>query len=72
MVKYWFKLKKYGWGWVPLTWEGWAVLLGFIFWTYYIVKNYTQELMYLLLIFSAIILYCIASIKGPKPKWSWG
>jgi hypothetical protein len=25
--KYWFRAKRYGWGWgLPITWQGWAVL----------------------------------------------
>ena len=24
----WFRAKSYGWGWTPITWQGWAVLLG--------------------------------------------
>lgn len=28
--RYWFAAKRYGWGWgLPLTWQGWAVLLGY-------------------------------------------
>jgi hypothetical protein len=30
MKRYWFKAKTYGYGWYPATWEGWAVLTGFI------------------------------------------
>jgi len=25
--KYWFKRKLYGWGWVPVRWQGWFVVL---------------------------------------------
>ena len=25
--KFWFKRKKYGWGWRPASYEGWAVTL---------------------------------------------
>ena len=25
----WFRAKEYGWGWFPITWEGWAVTVGF-------------------------------------------
>ena len=25
--KYWFKPKRYGWGFFPISWEGWAVTL---------------------------------------------
>ena len=30
---YWFKAKLYGWGWVPVKWQGWlvvAVAIGFL------------------------------------------
>ena len=32
---YWFKRKLYGWGWVSVKWEGWAVIaasVGYIVW----------------------------------------
>ncbi len=29
--RYWFAAKKRGWGWgLPLVWQGWVVLLGYI------------------------------------------
>src|ERR1043166_6380357 len=28
--QYWFRAKRYGWGWgMPATWQGWALLLGY-------------------------------------------
>jgi hypothetical protein len=24
--RYWFRAKRYGWGWTPCTWQGWTVL----------------------------------------------
>ena len=27
--KLWFRAKTYGWGWVPVTWQGWAVTAGY-------------------------------------------
>ncbi len=27
MRKLWFRAKEYGWGWFPITWQGWAVTL---------------------------------------------
>jgi len=30
-IKYWFPAKRIGWGWgLPITWQGWAVLVGYI------------------------------------------
>lgn len=30
MTRYWFKQKRYGFGGVPVTWQGWALTLGYI------------------------------------------
>lgn len=27
---FWFRLKMYGWGATPVTWQGWALTLGFV------------------------------------------
>jgi hypothetical protein len=28
---YWFRAKRYGWGWgLPATWQGWMVLVAFV------------------------------------------
>jgi hypothetical protein len=38
MKKVWFKKKSFGWGWYPVSWEGWLVTLGFAFlavWNFY-------------------------------------
>ena len=36
--KFWFEKKKYGWGWTPISWEGWmtiAIFAGFNTWSYF-------------------------------------
>ncbi len=30
MRKIWFVRKTYGWGWTPVSWEGWSTLLVYI------------------------------------------
>ena len=30
MEKYWFKRKRYGWGWTPATWQGWLSVSVFV------------------------------------------
>jgi len=27
---YWFKAKEYGYGWVPVTWQGWIVTIAYM------------------------------------------
>jgi hypothetical protein len=30
MSRYWFRPKRYGYGATPVTWEGWALVAGFV------------------------------------------
>jgi len=80
---FWFKRKRYGWGWIPVTWQGWLVIvveLLFIFSLSGVLlkdvpKNtYQSEVgIFLILVFlSTLLLVFITYKKGPKPKWRWG
>ncbi len=79
--KLWFKAKSYGWGWTPCTWQGWAVLVMYLF----AVLNETTSAViqaptdvysflrffpniYILTVFLIIICYA----TGEKPSWRWG
>lgn len=78
---YWFKRRWYGWGWVPATREGWAVLAAFII--FLIVNSFTlpghrepstSELVWFgaRTMIAVTIIITIAFLKGEKPKWQWG
>lgn len=77
MSKIWFKARRYGWGWTPITWEGWVVVgvyLGFIiFWTQEL-EGRTGSLLgsYLRLAVATVILLSVTYLKGEKPRWRWG
>lgn len=80
--KYWFKRRRYGWGWMPATWQGWSVLAIFAL----VViggaltlsdtpeGEFTTEVgVYLLVVFLSVSgLLQISYRKGPNPKWRWG
>jgi hypothetical protein len=75
--RYWFRAKRYGWGWgLPLVWQGWVVLLGFV--VLLIVgsalilpaKHVALHLAYVIVSSAALIGICYA--KGEPPKWRWG
>lgn len=80
--KYWFKRRRYGYGWVPTTWQGGlvvAVFLVVLFLGLVLLKDvpentYTKEVgYYFALAFGAAILMILISyLKGPTPKWRWG
>ncbi len=78
--KLWFKSKTYGWGWVPVTWQGWALTLGYtavlVGFALTLDENSTRKevmLAYVLpmILFTAgFIRICYA--VGEKPGWRWG
>lgn len=78
---YWFKRRRYGYGWVPSTWQGWFVLIIYIvtisvvsflidYESKEIPKNLIMYLSFVLL--STTVLLLITYKKGPKPKWRNG
>jgi L-threonylcarbamoyladenylate synthase len=81
MKKFWFKRKKYGWGWYPATFEGWfldfiyIVLLTFIFSS---IDKYSHSVSDTLIgiVVPMTALTCIFIIitwlKGEKLRWQWG
>ena len=76
--EYWFRAKKYGWGWgLPLKWQGWAVLVGFFvllaagdLWLLTLTLNPVLFVGYLVVLTGALLGVCYA--KGEPPKWRWG
>ena len=79
--KLWFKRKTYGWGWTPVSFEGWLVLLIYAAVNIWIFRNLdalSHSGSDTLIAFAprflalAAILYFICIYKGEKPKWQWG
>ncbi len=76
----WFKAKDYGYGWYPVTWQGWVVLLiFFLILVSEIVRLYLTNTMNDLFIWylpevcilvGALIFICY--LTGEKPEWRWG
>jgi len=83
MSKYWFIPKNYGWGFCPITWQGWLssfFLLASMATSAYINNFFTpnpspQDITRFFLDFFIIILisilYFVPKTKG-KLKWRWG
>lgn len=81
--KYWFKRRRYGLGWTPVTLQGWLVITAYLLslpiFSFFLLKDIPEDtyhpnvLIYLFLVFIiTIILITITYLKGPKPKWRWG
>ena len=74
---FWFPAKKYGWGWgLPITWQGWVVLLVFLVllvtgaMVFSPAKERTMFILYTAAISAVLVGVCYA--KGEPPGWRWG
>ncbi|HEX2830531.1 MAG TPA: hypothetical protein VHP37_29610 [Burkholderiales bacterium] len=75
--RYWFRAKRYGWGWGrPVTWEGWVVLGVFAallaagLWLFPPEQARRAFVVYSLALAAAVVAVCW--IKGEPPRWRWG
>ena len=74
MEKKWFRRKLYGYGWTPVSWEGWLVLLIWVgLFTFGVAKMDHEGMKNLVIIFlmTGVLIY-ICYKKGERPKWQWG
>lgn len=78
MKQLWFKAKRYGYGWYPVTWQGWLVLLAYVAFIG-LSANICQYgaggllLPYLWLVFTAtFLLIYICYRTGEPASWRWG
>lgn len=81
---YWFKRKLYGWGWTPVTWQGWCVTLVYILLVLGLVLTREEAIpgnpdsgsnfltFALPIIVLTALLIAVAYKKGEKPCWQWG
>ena len=76
-MAYWFRAKRYGWGWgLPVTWQGWIVLVAFIALIIagrflFPPKEQTGAFVsYLLALIALFVAICW--VKGEPPRWRWG
>jgi uncharacterized membrane protein len=79
--KLWFKAKRYGWGWVPVTWGGWLTVLGFVvfqIWNAFRLDETSHSVsdtvrpFILESVVAVVVLIAICYYKGEKPSWRWG
>ena len=73
MNKYWFKPKKYGWGFMPISWEGWVSTLILVV-IIYAIAIYTEIVVAVILVGILAVVFSIFATKVTrgKVKWRWG
>lgn len=78
MKKVWFKNKQFGWGWTPVSWEGWATLCVFVGLLVLIVSRTDFEargampIYFIKVLLLVSLLLVISYWKGEPPRWQWG
>jgi hypothetical protein len=76
-MNYWFKRKRYGWGWTPSTWQGWLVcavhLLIVVGAAVLLNPAVVGGLPFFAIVgLSTAGLIGVCYWKGEPPKWTWG
>lgn len=84
LKQYWFKAKRYGWGWTPATWQGWLIIFLYIALILILVStkedvilgnpssgsNFLTFALPIIALTTLLIFICYK--KGEKPGWHWG
>ena len=73
---YWFKRKLYGWGCVPVTWQGWLVVMASVACIaggiYVGQIDDAPGAALLGVVLGAAVTFGFGRWKGEKPCWQWG
>jgi len=82
MERYWFKAKRYGYGWTPATWEGWVVFLVWLVAFIRLTAFFSVQMQisgpgnvywYVPLVFLITgALVWVSWAKGEPARWRWG
>ncbi len=75
----WFKARRFGWGWTPVTVEGWLVTGGYVVlilagWLVIAPHQGGQQpalfVGYVVVLTALLLAICYKT--GEKPRWRWG
>jgi hypothetical protein len=81
MDKLWFKAKKYGYGWYPVTWQGWAVVGLYVVGMVAIFRDVDKGShsgsdtlfgIFVPMALMTIALILVCTHKGEPAEWRWG
>ena len=78
--KLWFKRKVFGWGWTPVTWQGWLISILYIGLIVLFALTIDQTspprevvfTFFLPVLILTVTFIRIAYKKGERPRWQWG
>jgi len=72
--KIWFRRKTYGFGWTPVSWQGWVFLFVWIlvFLSLFSKIDHEGGKNILFMVVMVVILLYVSYKKGESPRWQWG
>ena len=79
--RFWFKRKRYGWGWTPATWEGWLTLVIWVIVTFAPIILLDSKFLTNTVVGISFVAYEVAIVlvlllvcwkTGESPRWQWG
>lgn len=75
--EYWFKAKRYGWGWgLPARWQGWIVFAAYLATLLAagatLLPEHRVLAFNLVALFATLALVGVCLLTGEPPKWRWG
>ena len=68
---YWFVPKRFGYGATPVTWQGWAVILGFavaVFAAVRLVPMTLEKVLAIVVLVALLVVVCKVKTDG---EWRW-
>jgi len=80
-TKLWFRAKYFGWGWTPITWQGWLLTLIYVVFLVFMIEGAENWIGILFggvlnILFPVIVVsisfISICYMRGEKPVWRWG
>lgn len=78
--KLWFKAKNFGWGWYPVTWQGWVSTLIYVLFlvsefsgikTNFSIENNISAVFSIRFILVTALFFFLAWGTGERPRWRW-
>lgn len=77
---YWFRAKRFGWGWTPVSWQGWVTTVVYIGLLVHEVLRASEgaqseggmvSTLALPFIGISILFFSLCWITGERPRWRW-
>jgi hypothetical protein len=75
--EYWFRAKRYGWGWgLPIRWQGWAVFVAYfalVGLAVLLFRPHQEPFTFALVVTAlSLVLVAVCWLTGEPPRWRWG